>query len=102
MIEQHYRIKQLAALWNVSAKTIRRLFQDEPGVMRIGNHGTGNRKCVVLSIPESVALRVRERLSHDRLQAPLPRRNPRRVVSLSDFHARMAEKPRHVPDTDAA
>ena len=101
-LEKHYRVKDLAALWGVSAKTVRRVFTNEPGVVRIGNHGTGNRKCVVLSIPESVALRVHERLSHDRLQAAAPRRNPRRVVSLCDFHARVSEQSRNVADTNAA
>jgi hypothetical protein len=100
-LEKHYRVKDLAALWGVSVKTIRRIFTGEAGVVRIGNHGNGNRKCVVLSIPESVALLVHERLSHDRLQAATPSRNPRRVVSLSDFHARVTEQSRNVPDDDA-
>lgn len=78
-LEKHYRMKELAALWGVSVKTVTRLFANEAGVIQIGNHGTGNRKCVVLSIPESVALRVHERLSHHRLQAATPSRNPRRV-----------------------
>lgn len=100
--EKHFRVKELAELCCVSAKTIRGMFAGEAGVIRIGNHGTGNRTCVVLSIPESVALRVHERLGHDRLQAALPSRNPRRVVSLSDFHARMSKQSRNVSDTDAA
>ena len=34
--EKHYRIKELAALWGLSAKAIIRVFRDEPGVLRIG------------------------------------------------------------------
>jgi hypothetical protein len=100
--ERHYRVRELAALWSVSSKTITRLFATEPGVIRIGNHGAGNRKCVTLSIPESVALRVHERLGHDGLQPATASRNPLRVVSLGDCHARVSKQPRNVANADAA
>ena len=57
--EKHYRAKDLAALWRVTANTIRRLFADELGVIRISTQG----KRVTLSIPESVAVRVHAKLS---------------------------------------
>ena len=41
-------------------------------------------------IPESVALRLHERLAQEPLQTQLPRRNPRRVVFLRDRHRRVA------------
>jgi hypothetical protein len=79
----------------VSTKTIRRMFASEPGVIRIANHGTGNRKCVVLSIPESVLLQVHERLIVQPIKVNTSR-NPRRLVSLPDFHQRLAKRPQNV------
>lgn len=61
--EKHYTPAQLAVLWRVSADTIRRLFANEPGVIRITNINKGSkRRYTTLRIPESVARRVYERL----------------------------------------
>lgn len=61
--EPHYTPAQLAKLWNVSGRTIRRLFYDEPGVLKIGESGRRRKRDhITLRIPESVAARVyRER-----------------------------------------
>lgn len=59
--EKHYRVKDLAELWGVSKHTITKLFENEPGVLRL-EFPTGKRKYVTLSIPESVAARVHQRL----------------------------------------
>src|SRR5437879_6202794 len=64
-LETHYRPRELAALWGFSDRTVINLFASEPGVIRL-NPGTGKlRRYVTLSIPESVALRVHERLSRE-------------------------------------
>ena len=34
-LEKHYRVNELAALWGLSAKTVRRMFANEPGVIRV-------------------------------------------------------------------
>src|SRR5712672_466975 len=62
--EKHYRVKELAGIWGLSAKTVTRMFAEEAGVIRVANAGTGKRKYATLSIPESVALRVHERLGN--------------------------------------
>lgn len=58
--ERHYRAKELAEIWGLDESTIRRLFQDEPGVLKIGRSGRhdGRRDYVSIRIPESVAARV--------------------------------------------
>jgi hypothetical protein len=62
--EKHYSVNELAVLWNLSKQTIRRLFQDEPDVVRIGEKGVRHRRAyVTLRIPESVVRRVHQRLS---------------------------------------
>ena len=60
--ERHYRPRELAKLWGFDESTVRRLFQDEPGVFKIGKPLHGKRAYVSLRIPASVAERVyRER-----------------------------------------
>jgi hypothetical protein len=63
--ERHYTPKQLADLWLLHESTIRRLFLDEPGVLKYGNSfpRSGRREYVTLRIPESVARRVYARKS---------------------------------------
>jgi hypothetical protein len=34
--ERHYSVAELGKLWNLSEKTIRRMFENEPGVLRWG------------------------------------------------------------------
>jgi len=94
-LEKHYRVRELASLWGFSDNTIIRLFSTETGVIRLES-GTGRRKYTTLSIPESVALRVHERLGHEPLQAQLSTGNPLRIVRLRDLNAGMAKKPRNV------
>ena len=60
--ERHYRVRELAGIWGLSPKTVSRLFANEPGVIRVVNRVTGKRRYTTVSIPESVASRVHERL----------------------------------------
>ncbi len=61
--EKHYSVNDLSALWNLSKQTIRRLFQDEPGVVKIGERDVRHKRgYVTLRIPESVVRRVHQRL----------------------------------------
>lgn len=61
--EKHYSIQDLANLWSLSEKTIRKLFENEPGIIEIGNvEGRFRRAYVTRRIPESVAQRVHRRL----------------------------------------
>ena len=64
--ERHYRVDEIAKLWCLSSKTIIRLFHDEPGVLKIGKglvRYRHKRPYLTLVIPESVAMRVKARLS---------------------------------------
>lgn len=38
--EKHYSVGELAQLWALSEKTIRRMFENEPGVLRWGSEET--------------------------------------------------------------
>ena len=64
-LERHFTPQQLAALWCLHESTIRRLFIDEPGVLKYGKEARhdGRRDYVTLRIPESVALRVHRKRS---------------------------------------
>jgi hypothetical protein len=65
VIERHYSAAELAERWNLSLDTIRRIFQNEPGVVVLGDNSgkPGKRRYTTLRIPESVAARVHRRLS---------------------------------------
>jgi hypothetical protein len=49
--EKHYKVIDLADLWGMSVKVVRKMFADEPGVLKIDR-------------PESVAISVHRRLSN--------------------------------------
>ena len=63
VFERHFTPKQLTDLWLLHESTIRRLFLDEPGVLKYGkaSRHDGHRDYVTLRIPESVARSVYER-----------------------------------------
>jgi hypothetical protein len=88
--ERHYTVQELADLWRLSPKTIRRQFRNEPGVLRYGNPKKGHRRdYVTLRIPHSVAERVYRRcLLPDRLP---PKRNHNGPYAASDLklHSRL-------------
>jgi len=62
--ERHYSPADLAKVWSVDVETIRNLFRNEPGVLKIGEKAPRHKRpYLTLRIPESVALRVHKRLS---------------------------------------
>jgi hypothetical protein len=62
-LERHYTVLEVAALWSLSPETIRRIFEDEPGVVHWSHPETRRkRRYRTLRIPESVLRRVYQRL----------------------------------------
>ncbi len=63
--ERHYSPAEIAGLWGLSVDTVRRLFENEPGVLVFEPpRAYGRRRRYrTLRIPESVAERVYRRLS---------------------------------------
>jgi hypothetical protein len=63
-LERHFSVRQVAELWSWSDDTVRRRFRHEPGVLAISyQERRGKRPYAKLSIPESVLIRVHERLA---------------------------------------
>jgi len=61
---RHYSPDELAECWQLSVDSVRRLFENEPGVLVFENPERGSaRRRRTLRIPESVAERVYHRLS---------------------------------------
>lgn len=60
-----YTVKELAYLWNLSDESIRRLFEEEPGVLIFAIRRPGRRRRPYrnLRIPGKVALRVQSRMT---------------------------------------
>jgi hypothetical protein len=45
--QKHYSVVELSKLWGFSQKTIRRLFADEPGIIKIAHEETVPRRYAV-------------------------------------------------------
>jgi hypothetical protein len=61
--ERHYTPSNVAELWRLNVETIRRIFQNEPGVMVLQAPARkGKRPYKTIRIPHSVLERVRARL----------------------------------------
>jgi hypothetical protein len=64
-IQENFTVSEIASLWRLSRDTIQRLFQDEPGVVALGNKNPRlKRKRVTLRIPREVMERVKKRRSN--------------------------------------
>jgi hypothetical protein len=63
--EKHFDLSELAATWALSVETIRKLFADDPGVVKMPSASgtTGRRRYCTLRIPSSAAARLHKRLS---------------------------------------
>jgi hypothetical protein len=58
-LERHYSVAEISKMWALSAKTIRRMFEKEDGVLHWGNPETRRKRGYqTLRVPESVLLRV--------------------------------------------
>lgn len=61
--ERHYAPSEVAELWHLDVETIRRLFQDEPGVVVLQSPAKkGRRRYKTMRIPQTVLERVHRRL----------------------------------------
>jgi hypothetical protein len=66
--ERMYSVSEIAELWGFSTPTIRKLFENEPGILYFGEpraHKAGRRyrrKYMVMRIPRSVLERVYQRV----------------------------------------
>lgn len=62
--ERHFRIGELAQVWNLGRETVRLLVRDEDGVIKVR---LGRKKThTIYSVPESVAKRIHTRLLNSR------------------------------------
>lgn len=62
-VERHYNIAEVAEMWGLSERTIRRLIEGQPGLVVLGNLGDGKtRRRTTVRIPESVLGRIHARL----------------------------------------
>jgi hypothetical protein len=58
-LERHYTVGEIAKLWHADYKTVRKMFEGEPGVLTWGDEETRyKRGYCSMRIPESVMIRV--------------------------------------------
>jgi hypothetical protein len=62
---RHYTVAEVAGMWNLSDEAVRGIFQNEPGVLVLGDPSPRGRKrrYTTMRIPEFVVERVHRRLS---------------------------------------
>jgi len=62
--ERHYTVAEVAALWNLSPDSVRRIFEREAGILVLGETGLTRhkRRYRTLRIPQAVLERVHRRL----------------------------------------
>ena len=61
---RHFSPLEIAELWGLSVDCIRKMFENEPGVLVIGERSPRRkRRYVTLRIPQTVLERVHSRLS---------------------------------------
>ena len=68
LTEQHFLPADLAKVWGLSPSKVRRMFEEEPGVLRIGEPSRRvgralKRSYYSMRIPERVAQKVYSRLT---------------------------------------
>jgi hypothetical protein len=62
--ERHYTPQQVAQSWGLGVDKIREIFENEPGVMAMGDPNPKHkRRYITMRIPESVLARVHRRLT---------------------------------------
>ncbi len=64
--EKHYSVDEIAELWGISPQSVRRLFRDEPGVLKLSMPVLQARKHKVhetLRVPASVLARLHQQRS---------------------------------------
>jgi hypothetical protein len=58
-LEKHFTVTELATLWQLSEDSIRRIFRDHPGVLKLSSpEKRFKRGYCVLRIPESIVQKV--------------------------------------------
>jgi AraC-like DNA-binding protein len=63
-LERHYSPAEVAKQWGISVDTVRRIFADAPGVLKIGHAESKSKgKYVTLRIPERILRAHHARLS---------------------------------------
>src|SRR5271170_7486764 len=61
--EKHYSVIEIAKLWALSEKTVRKMFEREPGVIQWGAEETRQKRGYrTLRVPETVLHRVHRKL----------------------------------------
>ncbi len=78
-LERHYTIKEIAEIWGLCENSVRVIFRDEPGVVKIERPaGRWKRTYTSIRIPQSVLERVHRRMSQvAQADSARTRRTPR-------------------------
>jgi hypothetical protein len=81
LFEEHFTVRELADMWKLSRRTVQRIMEKEPAVVRLGEDRPGTRRHYTLRIPASVARRVYLRLT-GKAEKPVEKKTARFKPSL--------------------
>jgi hypothetical protein len=63
--ERHYSLAEIAEMWSLSTDVLRKIFQDEPGVLVLGAQSNSRkRRYTTLRVPTTVLRRVYRRMTN--------------------------------------
>ena len=62
-LDRHFTVAEVSALWQLSPDTVRKIFRNQPGVLKLGSPEKGRKRGYIsLRIPESVLQKVHAEL----------------------------------------
>lgn len=65
--QETFTVAEIASLWKLSTDTVQRIFENEPGVIALGDKNPrGKRKRITLRVPRAVMERVKKTRSNAR------------------------------------
>jgi hypothetical protein len=50
-MERHYSVEEIGDLWGLSSRTVRRMFENEPGIIVFGNMGSLKKRRYITDSP---------------------------------------------------
>jgi hypothetical protein len=74
--QEHFTVQELADIWKISRRTVQRVAEKEPDIVRIGEAKPGVRPHFTLRIPAHVAKRIYLRLTGAETKKAAPEKKP--------------------------
>lgn len=81
LFAEHFTVQELAALWKLSRRSVQRLVDKEPDIVRLGEEKPGKRRHLTIRVPAHVARRIYQKLTGAETEGPAEKKPPVRFAS---------------------